>query len=185
MGCYNVSVGPIRTPAGARMLRRVLGGMDFVAVRDTGSPRPVPRDRARASPRVPDRRRGDRRPRGRLDARETRFSRKAGLTPGEPVLGININRYLDTWASKSGPPWARRPSWGRTRGRSTRSGGNCASRWSSCAPSIADVEITQELMRRLEPDVRAVLIANRDHDHAETKRALGRLDLRAECGCTR
>jgi polysaccharide pyruvyl transferase WcaK-like protein len=98
MACYDVGVGPIHTPAGRRMLRRVLGCMDFITVRDeealallreNGIEHPRARlaaDAALNAP-VPD------------DARLDDIFRRAGLTPGQPVLGININRYLDTWAS--------------------------------------------------------------------------------------
>ena len=176
MGCYNVSVGPIRTRPGARMLRRVLECMDFVAVRDTealglfreiGLEHPrvcVTADAAIGAP-AADR------------AKVDEIFRKAGLTPGEPVLGININRYLDTWASKSRPPMGAEAFLGTYAGALNRVWRELRVPLAFVCTQHHDVAITQELMRRLEPDVRTALIANRDHDHAETKGALGRLDL--------
>lgn len=176
MACYDAGIGPIHTPAGRHMLRRVLGCMDFITVRDeealallrdNGITHPRVRlaaDAALNAP-VPDA--------ARLDA----MFRQAGLTPGEPVLGINVNRYLDTWASPG------RRSMGPEAFLQTFAGAINKVAGTLRVPVVFvttqhhDVPITRELMRRLAPGIRTALITNRDHDHAEIKGVLGRVDL--------
>ncbi|MBP7829859.1 MAG: polysaccharide pyruvyl transferase family protein [Kiritimatiellae bacterium] len=176
MACYDVGVGPIHTRAGRHMLRRVLGCMDFVTVRDeaglallreNGIEHPRARLAADAALNAPA-----------ADAAAVdAIFRRAGLAPGEPALGININRYLDTWAAPGRRSMGAEAFLNVFAGALTRVWNELKTPLVFVTTQHHDVEITRDLMDRLPPGVKTALIANRDYDHAETKGALGRLDL--------
>lgn len=176
MACYDVGIGPIHTRAGRRMLRRVLGCMDFITVRDeealallreNGIVHPRVRLAADAALNAP----------ASDGARVDAICQKAGLSPGEPALGININRYLDTWASPG------RRSMGPEAFLKTFAG--ALSRvWTALRVPLVfvttqhhDVPLTQALMGRLTPGIKTALVTNRDYDHADITGVLGRLNL--------
>lgn len=100
MGFFNVSAGPVNTPAGRKMLRRVSELMDFITVRDQNSynllreigvvdqPILITADAALTM-------------RSASEARVDEILRTLGFTPGQEILGINVSAYLDTWAGSS------------------------------------------------------------------------------------
>lgn len=176
MACYDVGVGPVHTVAGRHMLRRVLACMDFITVRDQEA-LDILRENHIVHPRV--RLAAD----AALNApvadavRLDEIFRRAGLSPGEPVLGININRYLDTWASP------RRRSMGKA--AFLRTYADALNRvWAALHVPLLfvttqhhDIPITRELRALLTGGVRTALIANREYNHAEIKGVLGRVGL--------
>jgi polysaccharide pyruvyl transferase WcaK-like protein len=173
---FNVGVGPVTTSAGRRMLRGIADQMAWITVRDqdsldllrsAGVRNPNIRltaDAALAAPSWPD-------------ARVHEAWRALGLRPGEPALGININQYIDTWAS------AGRVSMGREAFLATYAEAltGVADRLNVPIVFVTtqyhDLEITTELMRRLPVGVRSVLVDNRKYDHAAIKGILRQLSL--------
>lgn len=97
MGCYTVTVGPVRTPKGKEMLRKVLGMMDFVTVRDqeavdamaeAGASHPytlITSDTALLLEPAP---------KTKVDVIWDSFR----FPEGHEVLAVNANPYFDTWA---------------------------------------------------------------------------------------
>ncbi len=95
---FNVGVGPVHTPGGKKMLKRVAELMDFITVRDqdsydllreVGVENPRIQLAADAALNAPS-----------CDEEEARkIFGKTCIKIEEPKLGINVNRYLDTWAS--------------------------------------------------------------------------------------
>lgn len=173
---FNVGVGPVHTPAGKRMLRRVAELMDFITVRDqdsldllreAGVENPKVRLTADAALNAPS---IDR------DAAASIF-KAAGLDIDEPKLAINVNRYLDTWAS------AGRESMGGEKFLEVFSAA-LETVWAEVKVPIVfvttqhhDIEVTRELRERLSGEVRSAQIDNRDHNHAAIKGALRHMDL--------
>jgi polysaccharide pyruvyl transferase WcaK-like protein len=95
-GCYNVGLGPITSKAGERMLRDILNQMDFIFVRDTASLK-VATDLGVSNPYLkvaPD---AALTVSGSAPNRINEIFTSLGLRVGGEILGININKYLDTW----------------------------------------------------------------------------------------
>ena len=176
LGCFNVGAGPVDTPAGRRMLRDLAEQMDFITVRDQES-YDIFRDIGVRNPRIvltadaavnvaPS-------PPERVDA----ILRAVGLSPGDEFLAVNINRYLDTWSRP------RRPSMGRERFLAVYA--EAINRFAAEAdvPVLFvstqhhDVDITRELMARVDRARQVAHVGNIDHSHYDIKGVLGRAAL--------
>lgn len=173
---YNVGVGPVNTPAGRRMLKAIADRMAFITVRDqdsldllneVGVENPRIRLAADAALNAPS-----------LSPAEVEpIFRAAGLDRDQPKLGINVNRYLDTWAS------AGRVSMGREAFLDIYAEALAGFHREVPVPLVFvttqhhDVEITEALRRRLPATIPTAFIDNRRHDHAAIKGVLRHLDL--------
>lgn len=173
---YNVGVGPVHTPAGRRMLKAVAERMAFITVRDqdsldlltdVGVENPRIRLAADAALNAPS----------WSPAQVEPIFRAAGIDPAQPKLGINVNRYLDTWAS------AGRVSMGREAFLDVYAKALVDFYREVPVPMVFvmtqhhDFEITADLRRRLPATIRTALIDNRLLDHAAIKGVLRHLDL--------
>ncbi|HQQ60347.1 MAG: hypothetical protein GX634_08405 [Lentisphaerae bacterium] len=173
---YNVGVGPVHTPAGRRMLKAVADRMTFITVRDqdsldllqeVGTTNPRIRLAADAALNAPSL------PPADVDA----IFQAAGIEWDQPRLGINVNRYLDTWAS------ANRTSMGPEAFLNIFAEALAGFHQEVSVPMVFvttqhhDLEITEALRRRLPPTIHTALIDNRQHDHAAIKGVLRHLDL--------
>lgn len=173
---YNVGVGPVHTPAGKRMLKSVAERMDFITVRDqdsfdllneVGVQNPNIRLTADAALNAP----------AWDESRVKEIFESVGLDMNQPMLGINVNRYLDTWAS------ADRKSMGREAFLDQYSKALIKVAEKVDAPIVFvttqhhDVEISQALMDRLPAGIKTALIDNRKYDHAAIKGVLRHLSL--------
>jgi polysaccharide pyruvyl transferase WcaK-like protein len=173
---YNVGVGPVHTAAGRRMLKSVAERMTFITVRDregldllqavgvVNSRVRLAADAALNAPALPS-------------DQVVPILRAAGIDPEQPKLGININRYLDTWAS------AGRVSIGREAFLDIYAKALEKFHHAVPVPMVFvttqhhDVEITEALMQRLPQTIPMALIDNRQHDHAAIKGVFRHLDL--------
>ncbi len=173
---FNVGVGPVHTAAGRKMLKSVAEQMSFITVRDqdsldllhdVGVRNPKIKLAADAALNAPS---------AAPDVIEPIY-RKAGFTLEEPKLGINVNRYLDTWAS------AGRVSMGREKFLDVFAEAITAFHRFNPVPVVFvttqhhDFEISEALMKRLPGDIKTALIDNRYHDHSVIKGVLRHLDL--------
>jgi len=173
---YNVGVGPVSTPSGRHMLRSVIERMRFCMTRDADSLELL-------------RELGVRNPHIGLGAdcalnapawnssRVDEVFHRAGITTEEPVLGININRYLDTWASPSRPSMGREAFLQVYAAALTRVAEQIRVPFVFVTTQDHDVEITGDLMARMPSGVRTVLIDKRQYDHEAIKGILRRLSL--------
>lgn len=178
MACYNVGTGPVTTPAGRRMLRELMEIMDFITVRDSDSrdllleigvknPRLIVTADAAINAPACD------------DARADAILRDAGADPraGEPLLAVNINHYLDSWAGTGRAPLTRDRFLGVYAEALERIGAETGARMVFVCTQHADVPITRELMGRLKKVRPAGLVTNVEHNHVEIKGVLRRVGL--------
>lgn len=173
---FNVGVGPVHTPAGKRMLKRVTELMDFITVRDkdsydllgeVGVENPRIQLAADAALNAPS-----------CDEEEARkIFEKTRVKIDEPKLGINVNRYLDTWAS------AERESMGKEVFLNVFSKA-LEIVWKELQVPMVfvttqhhDIEVTRDLVARLPAEIPTAQIDNRDHNHAKIKGILRHMDL--------
>lgn len=97
IGFHNVGAGPVNTPAGKKILKRLSEMADYITLRDIASEniladigvqnpcRLITADAAVGLKPAPDQ-------------RVEEIYREIGLDPNQPILAINVNRYIDTWA---------------------------------------------------------------------------------------
>jgi polysaccharide pyruvyl transferase WcaK-like protein len=173
---YNVGVGPVHTPAGRRMLKTIAESMKFITVRDqdsldllneVGVVNPHVRLAADAALNAPS----------LAPAEVEPIFRSVGIRIDQPKLGINVNRYLDTWAS------AGRVSMGREAFLNVFAEALVGFHRTVPVPMVFvttqhhDFEITEALRKRMPASIQTALIDNRRHDHAAIKGVLRHLDL--------
>ena len=96
MGCYTCTIGPVRTPRGKEMLKRVLDMMDFITIRDEDS---LEEMRAAGvsnenylitSDCALNTRPSD-------PARVEKILETIGVPKGKEILALNVNPYFDSW----------------------------------------------------------------------------------------
>ena len=99
-GYFNCGVGPVTTPRGKEMLRRLTDTIDFVTVRDEDSLRILreigvknPRIAVTADAAIPMASANDQRVREILEA--------CKVPTDTEVLGLNVSRYLASWSGTS------------------------------------------------------------------------------------
>ena len=182
LGMFNCGCGPVNTPTGKRMLREIVDMMDFVTVRDKGSLE-VLHDIGVTNPNILLTADAALNVVGAPDSRAIAILRELGVDHGEEILGININKYMDTWAVASDPTINGGKVMGREKFINTY-----AQALSSVAKELNvrllfvctqhhDIEITKDLMNRLDTGIRSSLISNRLFSHYELISVLGKLDL--------
>jgi len=96
-GYFNVGTGPVNTPAGQKILQRLSEQADFITLRDIASEDILaqvgvqnPRRIITADAAV--------RLKPASESRVNEIYREIDLDPDQPLLAINVNRYIDTWA---------------------------------------------------------------------------------------
>jgi len=178
LGFFNVTAGPVYTDTGKRMLRDLSDQMDFITVRDQDS-YDILKDIGVSNPNiavtadaalnvVPC---SDQRAREILDA--------VGMqgVEGSEILAININAYIDTWASAEGG------SLGKERFLNTYAAALNKFLKDYPLPVLFvstqhhDVAITRELMSRINSTKPKALLANRDYNQYEVKGVLKQVGL--------
>jgi polysaccharide pyruvyl transferase WcaK-like protein len=176
MACYDVGAGPVDTPAGQRMLRDVAELMEFITVRDEESldilkqigvqnPRILLAADAAVNV-VPS------------DAgRVADILRSVGLAPGEDILAVNINQYLDTWARPRREPMGRERFLDVFAEALDRVAAETGAAVLLVATQHHDVTISEALRARLTRARKTAFLGNVQHSHYDIKGVLGACSL--------
>ncbi len=176
IGFYDVGAGPVDTPLGRKMLKDLAELADFITVRDQESldilrsvgvsnPRILLAADAALNLRAPD------------DSRVCAILEQNRLKPGEPALAVNINAYLDSWASPGRKPM--------TRNLFVQAYSQAVNRFIDEAgvPVVfvttqhADIPINEEVIRLIRHPEKVRLITNRDYNHYDIKGLFGKMSL--------
>lgn len=176
LGCYNVGLGPVTTRAGRAMLRSILDNMDFVTVRDADSMDLV-RELGVDNPHVIQTADAALTLRPADEVRSASIIKSLGIPIEEPLVGFNINAYLDTWVD------AKKESMGREKFVAVYADG--INRFLREFPANVifistqhhDLGITKELMSKVTAPVKKAILSNTTFNHSDVKGALGRLKL--------
>jgi polysaccharide pyruvyl transferase WcaK-like protein len=173
---FNVGGGPVHTNSGKKMLKKVVDMMDFITVRDQDSldllrevgventKVQLAADAALNAPSCDE-------------AEAASLYESAGISIDEPKLGINVNRYLDTWAS------ADRESMGKEKFLEVFSKALITVHKEIKVPIVFvttqyhDIEVTRELRECLPAEIKTAQIDNKDSNHAKIKGVLRHIDL--------
>ena len=176
MACFDVGAGPVDTPAGRRMLRDVAELMDFITVRDEESldilkqigvqnPRILLAADAAVNVVASD------------AGRVADILRSVGLEPGEEILAVNINRYLDTWARPRRDPMGKERFLSVCAEAINRVAGETGAAVLCVATQHHDMQITEELRARITGARKTAVLGNVLHSHYDIKGALGACSL--------
>jgi polysaccharide pyruvyl transferase WcaK-like protein len=176
LGFFNVSAGPVATSAGRKMLANVARTMDFITVRDQNSynllreigvtdhPIIITADAALTMRSAPE-------------ARVQEILSKHGFKPSDEILGVNVSKYLDTWAGGD------RESMGKEKFLASYSAALNRVLKDIGAPVLFvstqhhDIALTQELMNRVTVPVHKAHVTNREYSPYEIRGVLGALSL--------
>ncbi len=173
---YDIGAGPFDKPMGKRMLRAVCDTMAFATLRDQGSMDwllevgvstdkiRLAADAALNAPSVGD-------------AEADRLIAAAGLDPSQRIYGININKYLDSWATPGRATMSRERFLGAFAAALDRVVAEFGMPLLFVTTQYHDDAITRELMARLRPGTRMGLVTNRALGHAAIKGIFRRLHV--------
>lgn len=103
MGCFTVTVGPVTTPKGRDMLKRLMDMMDFLTVRDQDSVDALAEAKV-DNPRVLITNDCALLTRPSSEERTQEIFKTIGLDQSREILAINVNTYFDSWAGTSSQP---------------------------------------------------------------------------------
>lgn len=176
MGFYNVTAGPVPTKAGQKMLREIAELMDFITVRDEASLK-ILRDIGVTNPNVSVTADAAVTVACAPEPRVLEIIRKIGLDPNKPILGININKYIDTWADPN------RKSMGPEKFVEVYSAGvnsflkDHPAQVMLVSTQHHDVPISRALQAKIVGAQGTALLSNTEYNHHEIKGALGRVSL--------
>ncbi|MCX7818937.1 MAG: polysaccharide pyruvyl transferase family protein [Kiritimatiellae bacterium] len=177
---YNVGAGPVTTAAGRRMLRELAERMTFITVRDEDS-RDVLRELGLRNPRLVVTADAALTAPACDDARADALWRAAGADPAlaPPLLAVNINRYLDSWAGVGGPRLTPERFLQTMAEALNRANRQIGARVVLVATQHADVPITRRLAARLAgtPAQPSAVVTNVEHSPADLKGMLRRVEL--------
>lgn len=176
LGMYNVGAGPVNSEAGKKMLREVSELMDFITVRDQDS-YDILRGIGVENPRMTV----------AADAALTvvppaaehidRIIQKAGFLANDNILAINVNRYLDSWASPGRKPMTPEQFvsvYGQALSAVVQ---DLGVQLMFVSTQHHDVEISQQVMNAVQAPCRKALISNVDLNHYEIQGVMTRAGL--------
>jgi len=176
IGMYNVGVGPIDTPLGARMLKTVSDLCDFITVRDKGSLENLQRAGV-SNPRIVLTADAAILVKPSAPERALTLIQAAGIDPCGEILALNVSAYLDSWS---------RP------GRKPMSTEHFVSVYSSAVNRVLaqievpvlfvatqhhDMNLTRALLARISAPRGAGIVSNIDCNHFDIQAVLGQVAL--------
>lgn len=176
LGFYNVGVGPIKTAAGAKMLKRVADCMDFITVRDMESFNLL-RECGVTHNRITLTADAAICVQGCSQEEARKIIANHGLPAGEEILAINISKYIDTWANKE------KGSMGKEAFIAvvTKALKEVLEKISVPVAFICtqhhDVPLTREIMERTETTQKKAIFTNIEYNHYQIKALLSEMSL--------
>lgn len=176
MAYFNVSAGPVKTPLGRKLLRELSERMDFITVRDQASADLLHEIGVKNSNLVVT---AD----AALNVRPSSEKRigyiwkELGFESSEEVLAINISKYLDTWAVRSGPSIGKEEFIKIYSKALSKVAKELGVPLLFVCTQYHDVPVTQALMDSVEGAKQKALISNRDHSHHDISGVLAKVSL--------
>ncbi|MEZ4755142.1 MAG: polysaccharide pyruvyl transferase family protein [Bdellovibrionota bacterium] len=175
-GLFNVGLGPVTTLLGERMLREVVNAADFVTVRDQGSfdvlkqigaENPnclITADAALNCPQASE------------DDIE-KIIQELGFEKDQEILAVNVNQYLDTWASAE-PGKLTRQEFIEVISTAIN---NCLTELNVGLLLVStqhhDLSLTQEIAAKINSPQKIAILDNRRYNHLEIKGVLSKVQL--------
>ncbi|MFN8390003.1 MAG: polysaccharide pyruvyl transferase family protein [Bdellovibrionota bacterium] len=176
MACYTVSIGPVSTPKGKDMLRRVLEMMDFISVRDQDAV-DMMRDAGVQNPNVIITNDVALNTKPASPERIEAIWRTFGFDPSKEVLAINMNPYFDSWAGLNRDPLTKDQFvdiYSRGLKLALK---DIDANLLFVSTQHLDVTLTREVMSRIDTGHRKAFFSNTEYNHHEIKGVMGKVNL--------
>jgi len=176
MACYTVTVGPVRTPKGKEMLKRVLEQMDFITVRDQDSLDEM-REAGVQNPNVIITSDCALNTRPSSEARVREIFETLAIPTDKPILALNVNPYFDSWAGLD------REKLTREKFVSTYVRGlelaltDIDATLLFVSTQHLDESLTQEIMGRLGTPHKKIFFTNRTYSHHDIRGVMAHASL--------
>lgn len=168
---FNVGAGPVSTPRGKEMLREIAEHMDFITVRDQDS-YDILRDIGVKNPRMILTADAALNVQASGPHRVRTIFGDLGLTFGDPVYAINVNTYLDSWASPNRKPMAREKFIAVYAAAINRLARKIDAPILFVCTQHDDIGITNEIKARVHAPRGTAIITNVDYSHYDVKGVL-------------
>ena len=173
---FNVGAGPVSTPAGCKMLREVSESMDFITVRDQDS-MDILRDIGVKNPRILLTADAALNVRPSGPERVKSIFSDLGLVYGSPVYAVNVNTYLDSWASPNRKPMAREKFVAVYAAAINRLARQIEAPILFVCTQHDDVGISNEIKTRIHSKHGTAIVTNVDYSHYDIKGVLGAVSV--------
>lgn len=176
-GYFNVGTGPVNTPAGKKILKRLSEQAAFITLRDISSEE-ILADIGVQNPRRIITADAAVRLKPASTERVNEIYRAIELDPDLPILAVNVNRYIDTWADDGN-----RKSMGTDAFCDTYAQALDAVAQELQVPILFvntqhhDIPIAEVIIGKMQKHTATRIVNNRDYNHYEIKGVLGRADL--------
>ena len=176
-GFMNVGAGPVNRPAGRKILKRLSEKATFIASRDIAS-EAIFADLGVENPRRIITADAAVQLKPAAETRVDEIYREIGLDPAQPILAVNVNRYIDTWADDG-----TRKSMGATAFTDVFARALDRVAQKSGVPVLFvntqhhDVEIATAIFDKMAKHTETRMCNNTKWNHYEIKGVLGRADL--------
>lgn len=173
-GMYNCGLGPVPTTRGRSMLREIAQACDFITVRDNDSANllrelGIPEDRflvtADAALNAP------------ASGRGKELLKAAGIDPNREVLAFNINSYIGSWSEAANKSISRDEFTTLYARAVSEIHATVQLPLLFVATQHSDVEITEEVLRKLAPGISVGLVSNQWCNHADIRAVLGEVSF--------
>lgn len=176
IGLYNVGAGPVSTPQGRKMLKTVAEIADFITVRDPGSFKLL-RDIGVQNPRMILTADAALNAPASDERRSKEIMRGLGLNPEEETFAVNVNAYLDTWASPGRVSMGREKFVTAYRAALQRVSQELGVQMLFVSTQHHDVDITREIMAGISSSKPMAMLPNTTYSHYDVKGVLGHVSL--------
>ena len=175
LGCFNVGAGPVTTPAGKDMLRKVCELMDFITVRDEDSRR-ILREIGVQNPHLLVTADAALNVAGSSPVRARELIQHAGLDADKGIMAVNISAYLDTWVSPDHRPMGRDLFLRAFAKGVEQAAADTGAQLLFVCTQYHDVSVTEEVMKLVRAPVKG-LLSNRQCSHYDIKAVLAQAAL--------
>ncbi len=176
MACYTVTVGPVKTPRGKDMLRRVLEIMDFITVRDRDSLEAM-REAGVQNPNVLITNDCALNTLSSDSERLDLIWQKLGLEGEKEVLALNINPYFDSWAGLNQKGLTRREFVDIYVQGVAKALRDISAPLLFVSTQHLDESLTKEIMAKLPLPNKKVLFSNKVYSHHDIRGLMERVSL--------
>lgn len=176
MALYNAGIGPISTSAGQKMLRKICSLMDFITVRDEPSYL-ILREAGIEHEKIIISADAALNASSSDDVRVHQILKEKGISVDKPILAININRYIDTWAQTGSKSIGKERFIKETAAALDKIMSQLDAQYVFVTTQHADVKITQELIARLKFSQHVKLLSSVEFNHYDIKGTLRNVTL--------
>ena len=176
LGYFNVGVGPITTPAGRTMLRKLTDEMDFITVRDQDSFK-ILMDIGVKNPRVLVTADAALTMASSTDERTEEILRSAGFSSKEDILAINVSKYIDTWSGAGTEPMGKEKFVALYSAALNKALKKIEAPVLFICTQVHDIPLTRAIMEATKGAPKVGIITNERHNHYDIKGVLGKVSL--------